>query len=36
MHTPISIIELHGGVRKLYRFPNNYGASVVHPLLSFK
>lgn len=47
MHTPISIIELHGGVRKLYRFPNNYGASDVlsdclhtieqiHPLLSFK
>lgn len=32
MHEPILTRSLHNGTQKLYRFPNNYGASVVqHP-----
>jgi len=29
MHEPILTRPLHNGTQKLYRFPNNYGASVV-------
>jgi hypothetical protein len=29
MHEPILTRALHGGTQKLYRFPNDYGASVV-------
>ena len=29
---PISVKELFGGIQKIYRFKNNFGASVVkHP-----
>ena len=35
MREPISESECYGGVQKLYRFANNYGASVVRHAYSY-
>jgi hypothetical protein len=34
-HVPYDTRSIHGGVQKLYRFPNNYGASVIQHTFSY-
>lgn len=35
MHTPISTREINGGIQRIYRFPNGFGASVVRHAFSY-
>jgi len=34
-HQPIATREIGGGIQNIYRFPNNYGASVVSHSFSY-